>query len=187
VRDLPWKASLPTANAKEEGLMNKEHDGPTHPAKGTRPPAWNVHWSLIPRKEVEAIHQQLTQAAGLDGARYEQMGDVLDVPACIEFPLGELLNPAMEGYLWVWELTRRFSRPYAMEQSKSSFSAQGIEGLIRAEEVSLTVALRAAEEMDPYRVALSIRQPWLQFARTLTRRGVFAAPIGKGDRVERGG
>ena len=118
---------------------------------------WYSAWHAIPRTTMQWLSARIEEAASTDPALFDRLYDALQETACLEFPLGELLNGALAGYVWAWGMRGLFSQPYATEESKHTFACQGLEGLIRVEGIPLSTALTAALFMDAYRVGISVR------------------------------
>jgi hypothetical protein len=70
-------------------------------------------------------------------------------PATVEFPLGELLNEAIRGYVAVWYAQGRIA--YAGIGSGDGFAAQGLEGKAVVTGVGMATALLVARDLPPYR------------------------------------
>ena len=77
-------------------------------------------------------------------ARYHQ-------PARLEFPLGELTNPRITGFLWAWQMQGQLTT--ARITASDRFNANGLEGKCVVSTL-LSTALLAARELPPYRRAV---------------------------------
>jgi hypothetical protein len=73
--------------------------------------------------------------------------------AMIEFPLGELFNGAIAGFLFAWKLQNRISTAKIEEADR--FNAQGLEGKCRVV-TTLVTALLAYRELPRFRRQLRI-------------------------------
>jgi len=80
-------------------------------------------------------------------ARYHQ-------PARLEFPLGELTNPRITGFLWAWQQGQLTT---ARITASDRFNANGLEGKCVVKTL-LSTALLAARELPPYRRAVCIEK-----------------------------
>jgi hypothetical protein len=74
-------------------------------------------------------------------------------PARLEFPLGELTNPRIAGFLWAWHLQGRLNT--ASIAASDRFNAHGLEGKCVVP-TQLSTALLAARELPPYRRAVYV-------------------------------
>ncbi len=77
-------------------------------------------------------------------------------PARLEFPLGELTNPRIAGFLWAWHLQGQLETMSIAETDR--FNANGLEGK-GGVKVLLSTALLAARELPPHRRAVYIEYP----------------------------
>ncbi len=119
----------------------------------------------LARWEVERILGQMQAAArpGLDWAErwgrwQEAHGDRL---AWVEFPLGELMNPAIAGFAWAWVVQKRLI--VGPIQEGDQFNAQGLEGKVRVH-TTLSTALLVYRDLPPYRCQVLL-EPVLEMAR----------------------
>jgi len=79
--------------------------------------------------------------------------DHVGIEAMIEFPLGELFNEGIAGFLFAWKLQNRIST--ARIEKSDRFNAQGIEGKCQVV-TTLVTALLAYRELPKYRRQLRI-------------------------------
>lgn len=70
----------------------------------------------------------------------------------LEFPSGEITNPAIAGYLFAWRMTNELQLGLPIT-GKEQFSAQGLEGKVAVETDALTAVL-AYRELPERRRAL---------------------------------
>lgn len=82
----------------------------------------------------------------------------LQVPTRVDLPLGELANPEMSGLIKDWARTCTFTLGEITPQHQ--FNAQGIEGLVRIENVPLSMALLAARKIGIYRIEIFVPRRW---------------------------
>ena len=68
--------------------------------------------------------------------------------ARVEFPLGELMNPNIAGFVWAWNMKGRIKT--ADITASDHFNAQGLEGKAVIE-TSYTTALLVASELPEHR------------------------------------
>lgn len=73
--------------------------------------------------------------------------------ARIEFPLGEITNPKIGGYIWAWKLKNNIR--VIPITSKDRYNAQGLEGKAYVE-TNLVAALLAYRELPCHRRQLFI-------------------------------
>ena len=105
-----------------------------------------AHW------EVERMLGQMQAAArpGQDwaGRWGKWQGAYGDRMAWVEFPLGELMNPAIAGFVWAWAMQKRLV--VGSIQEGDQFNAQGLEGKVRVR-TTLSTALLVYRDLPPYR------------------------------------
>ncbi len=78
--------------------------------------------------------------------------------AIVEFPLGELMNPRIAGFVWAWALSGRITT--APIPRGDRFNAQGLEGKARVR-TDLTVALMIYGELPRCRCQVAVEpSPW---------------------------
>jgi hypothetical protein len=107
---------------------------------------------LPPAQLAAAISRMETASAThLDGDR-GAFGRWLEAegnrPARLEFPCGELLNPAIAGFVWAWYLQGRIQLDGIAKAD--GFAAQGLEGKAIVE-VQLVAALLTARDLPVHR------------------------------------
>jgi len=105
-----------------------------------------AHW------EVERMLGQM-QAAARPGSDWagrwgKWQGAYGDRMAWVEFPLGELMNPAIAGFVWAWAMQKRLV--VGSIQEGDQFNAQGLEGKVRVR-TTLSTALLVYRDLPPYR------------------------------------
>ena len=76
-----------------------------------------------------------------------------DSPVLLEFPLGELMNPGIAGFLWAWKLQGKI-QTHAIEPG-DRFNAQGLEGKVRIR-TTLTTALLVYRELPAHHCQITI-------------------------------
>ena len=120
----------------------------------------------LARWEVEPMLGQMQAAArpGPDWAErwrrwQEAYGDRL---AWVEFPLGELMNPAIAGFAWAWAMQKRLI--VGPIQEGDQFNAQGLEGKVCVP-TTLSTALLVYRDLPPYRCQVLLK-PVLELARS---------------------
>lgn len=105
----------------------------------------------IPRKDIKQLVTELEEASQ-NPEQWEQWHTKTDKLVTLHMPLGELLNPAIRGYIWVWDHQRKITT--APIDKRDRFAAQGIEGKAIIHDVSLVTALLIASWVGPYRIAI---------------------------------
>jgi len=70
----------------------------------------------------------------------------------LEFPTGELTNPAIAGFVAAWRMLGKLQ--LANLTPRDALDAQGLEGKVVVDRVDLSSALICAEELPRYRRAL---------------------------------
>lgn len=75
-------------------------------------------------------------------------------PARLEFPLGEITNPGIAGFILAWMIQAAIHTTSIT--AKDQFDAQGLEGKCVIDTL-LSSALLAARELPPYRRAIYIQ------------------------------
>jgi hypothetical protein len=106
----------------------------------------------LTRRECERLLASM-QFAARPGPEWTQRWDAWERQCgqretWVEFPLGELTNPAIAGFVWTWALSRRLTT-HAIQRG-DRFDAQGLEGKARAI-TTLATALLVYRELPPYR------------------------------------
>jgi hypothetical protein len=76
-------------------------------------------------------------------------------PARLEFPLGELTNPRITGFLWAWHMQGKLKT--ARIAASDRFNANGLEGKCVVPTL-LSTALLAARELPSYRRAVYVER-----------------------------
>jgi hypothetical protein len=128
-------------------------------AKQINTPAsrWNTHWKILHPSFVQSLLQLLDQSATRP-AMARRIGKILvETPACLEFPIGELMTPGLKPWLFIWYANQKLSDPYPPDGSKGRFNCQGLEFLIRIEDEPLLSLLLAAKHINQWRFAISLR------------------------------
>ena len=96
----------------------------------------------IPDKEVEQMIRNIEEDFDKYYWGYRKQ------KALIEFPLGELMNPNIRGYIWAWHMKGIIKTGRITE--KDIFKAHGIEGKASIP-VDLFTALLAYKELPRFR------------------------------------
>jgi hypothetical protein len=79
--------------------------------------------------------------------------------AWVEFPLGELMNPRIAGFVWAWAMQTRIAT-HAIQRG-DQFNAQGLEGKVRVR-TSLSTALLVYDLLPAYRCQILVEaSSWL--------------------------
>jgi len=104
---------------------------------------------LTHRETAELLEQMRAAARPGRYWRWEQWEwEYGERAAQVEFPLGELVNPRIAGFVWAWAMLRCITT--APIQSGDHFNAQGLEGKIRVR-TTLATALLVYAELPPHR------------------------------------
>jgi len=107
-----------------------------------------------PELQIAIAAMEAASAAHLTGDRgafdrwLEAHGDA---PARLEFPLGELMNEKILGFVWAWAMNGAVQTEGITAQDR--FDAQGIEGKAVVE-VQFVTALLVARDLPAHRVAV---------------------------------
>ena len=114
------------------------------------------HLRKLSRMEVAVLGQRFTESAlHGDTPSFQAFYNTLQINAQIELPLGELLNPDLEGFFWGWRMSRGSITTHALPEHHQ-YAAQGIEGMIRIEWVTLSQALLVADITGPFRIEIFV-------------------------------
>jgi len=106
----------------------------------------------LSKKQVQDLISEMQQAAiGPDWEAWHTAN--VSRQALLEFPMGELWNPDILGFLWAWKLQGKLiSKPIA---KSDRFATNGLEGKISVQ-MCLTIALLAWRELPEHRRLLSL-------------------------------
>ena len=119
---------------------------------------WNAHWQPLDPLYVQELLEwleRLTNSSSEDAIR--RIGEMLSgIPACLEFPMGELTTPGLSPWLLIWRSKQRLSDLYPQTESKGRYDCQGLEFLVRVEGESLLSVLLAAKHIRQWRFAISL-------------------------------
>ncbi len=111
----------------------------------------------LTERELQATinRAEAASAAHLDGDRgaFDRWLDREgNRPARLEFPLGELQNEAIRGYVWAWKMRGLIAT--AGLSKGDGFAAQGLEGKAVIGDLDLVSAVLAARELPLHRRAV---------------------------------
>lgn len=106
-------------------------------------------------KEVQTLLKQMQDAAQCgDSPEWRHMCHTLGArSARIILPCGELLNPAIAGFVWAWNLQGKIGAPMALT-ADMRLDANGLEGCIPVHELGLMTALLVVQEIGTSRIAI---------------------------------
>lgn len=90
-----------------------------------------------------------------DTPSFRAFYNTLLIDARIEMPLGELANPDLAGFFWGWTMSRRSITTHALPEHHQ-YAAQGIEGMIRIEWITLSQALLVTDMTGPFRIEIFV-------------------------------
>lgn len=100
----------------------------------------------------EAIQKLQTEMAEASQNAWDRWYSEHCWQECIlEFPMGELMNEGIAGYLWTWAMQGRMT--IGPIEKGDRFGTQGLEGKVSVE-VSLITGLLAYRELPEHRRAL---------------------------------
>lgn len=106
----------------------------------------------LSRKQVQALVSEMEQAANSKDWDTWHKVHVCQ-RAVLEFPMGEIWNPNILGFLWAWKLQGKLvGIPI---EPKDKFATNGLEGKVSIE-TCLTTALLAWRELPEYRRRLTL-------------------------------
>ena len=114
----------------------------------------------LQKTEIAQLRKRFEESAAHgDTPGYREVYQALQVWTRIDLPLGELLNPKLEGWLLGWAMA---GHPFTTGPitKRHRFSAQGIEGLMMIEGVSLAHALLASDETSLDRIEIFVPREW---------------------------
>lgn len=104
---------------------------------------------ILGKKEIETMLVELQEAAVMGENSWNRLsGKYTGRKALFEFPLGEMMNPKVGGYIGVWGLRNMIQTKPITE--KDRFKAQGLEGKASVP-MTLLVALFAWGEFPEHR------------------------------------
>lgn len=97
-------------------------------------------------KQCNDILSTLTKAS--QNGQWDSFFNQHNIPALLEFPIGEMMNKKIEGFIFAWKLQNSITtKPI---EKTDRFNAQGLEGKIRVM-TSLITALLVYRELPKYR------------------------------------
>ena len=100
---------------------------------------------ILKEAEIEKIQKELQE-------NFDQIYDEYrKINVRLEFPLGEIMNPKIAGFVWVWNLMNKIK--IETISKKDRFNAQGLEGKATVE-TDLVGAVLAYWELPRYRRAI---------------------------------
>jgi hypothetical protein len=110
----------------------------------------------LKKQEVERLRDRVVVNINSGDMQNQTCNRALQVPTRVDLPLGELANPEMSELIKDWTETCTFTLGEITSQHQ--FNAQGIEGLVKIENVPLNMALLAARKIGIYRIEIFV--PW---------------------------
>jgi hypothetical protein len=108
---------------------------------------------LLTMGEVEHISNDWLAVACLPIPVQDAFWYRLQVPCKVVMPLGELMNPNLAGYAWVWKL-KECIHPEPITD-KHRFNANGLEGCFSLGEM-LSTAILIYREVPPDRINIFV-------------------------------
>jgi hypothetical protein len=112
----------------------------------------------LKKQEVERLRDRFMTSINAEDMQNQTCNTALQVPTRVDLPLGELANPEMSEFIKGWARTCTFTLGEITPQHQ--FNAQGIEGLVRIENVPLNMALLAARKIGIYRIEIFVPREW---------------------------
>ena len=112
----------------------------------------------LKKQEVERLRDRVVVNINSGDMQNQTCNRALQVPTRVDLPLGELANPEMSELIKDWAKTCTFTLGEITPQHQ--FNAQGIEGLVRIENVPLNMALLAARKIGIYRIEIFVPREW---------------------------
>ena len=100
---------------------------------------------ILKEAEVEKILNDLQENFNGTYDEYRKMN------VRLEFPLGEVMNPNIAGFIWAWNLQNKIKTESISK--KDRFNAQGLEGKATIE-LDLVGAVLAYQELPRFRRAI---------------------------------
>jgi len=109
----------------------------------------------LTHKQTKAELAKMEQAAN-GGPRTWDLWYTSNKAARVYFPLGELTNPAITGFLWAWQMQGKIVVTPSQEMDKiTSLNMNGLEGLIQVD-TDLAVALMVYRDLPQYRSKVTV-------------------------------
>ncbi len=104
---------------------------------------------ILDKKEIAMMTLELEEAGGKGESAWNRVwSEYTERKARLEFPLGEVMNPKISGYVWAWKMRNILQTKAITEKDK--FKAQGLEGKISVQ-IPLLSALLAWRELPEHR------------------------------------
>lgn len=100
------------------------------------------------RKELKQASEAMDAANRAGPKAWDVFLDEHEMNAKVEFPLGELMNPDIAGYVWAWAMQQRIN--HASIGKRDGFRAQGLEGKAVVE-TTFATALLVWRDLPAYR------------------------------------
>lgn len=102
----------------------------------------------LSHKQLDALLAELTNAAAEGPHAFNAFASTYPYDARLEFPLGELTNPKIAGFVWAWGMKRVIYNERIRKGDR--FNAQGLEGKAVVNTTFIT-ALLVCQELPRYR------------------------------------
>src|SRR5437660_7047453 len=115
-----------------------------------------LQFRQLSRMEVTMLQRRFLESSQHgDTSEFRAFHNYIQVVTRVEMPLGEMANPHLEGFFWGWVMSGRPVTTGALPQHHQ-YAAQGIEGMISIERVTLSQALLVANETGPFRIGIFV-------------------------------
>jgi len=112
----------------------------------------------LTREEIEHLCREWSKTRDCPVAERDAFHDRLaDIACTIAFPVGELMNPELEGYVWVLKNFKGIPKPGPITD-KYNFDTHGLECCIEIEHEDLAHALLLwRDATTPYRINIFVK------------------------------
>lgn len=115
---------------------------------------------VIPHKTVKAMIAGMVEAAAAASGTWDTWhARHCQVDAVLEMPIGDLLNPAIQGYVWTWNMKKAITT--ARIEKGDRLAANGLGGKVVVR-TTLITALLAAKELPDYHYRILIDRDTLK-------------------------
>lgn len=112
-----------------------------------------MYTKLLKTEEVAQIDEEWVIATTKSIKESNELYAQLQIPCEVFLPLGEILNPNLAGYAWVWKL-KQCVHPEDITD-KHRFNANGLEGCFRLN-MMLSSAILLYRETTPDRINIFV-------------------------------
>ena len=110
----------------------------------------------LSKELVKSLDARFAWAYGIEGLdepnRKQAQSALSEARVTLRFPLGELTNPGISGFVWAWNMQGKIQTTGITDRDR--FNAQGLEGAVEIRDISLVSALLAVRELPDSRWAI---------------------------------